>query len=87
MKIKIPRESVPFSFLADGAVFRGKNGSICLKFPKNVYENIGHEPCESYDVYNAYDLTNDKFAWFSYEDRVEKVQAELVLSNFNEKIT
>lgn len=78
MKIRnqTPRETVPFSFLADGAVFRGKDGSIYLKFPDSLYE------FESNTGYNAYNLTKDDFAWFSYEDRVEKVQAELVVSNF-----
>lgn len=84
MKIKTPHETFPFSFLADGAVFRGKNGSICFKFPKLVHEDNEDETCE---YYNAYDLTNDKFIFVSFSDRVEKVQAELVLSNFNETIT
>ena len=80
MKItdKTQRETVQFSFLADGAVFKDENGStIYLKFPMLVYESNEDESC---DVYNAYNLTNDEFTYFSYSERVEKVQAELILN-------
>lgn len=84
IKDKTQCEIIQFSFLADGAVFKSEDGSICLKFPKFVYENNEDEFCEGY---NAYDLTNDEFTCFSFSDRVEKVQAELVLTAFNETIT
>ena len=79
MKItdKTQRETVPFSFLADGAVFKSEDGSICLKFPMFVYESNEDGLC---DGYNAYDLTTDEFTFFSYSERVEKVQAELILN-------
>ena len=86
MKItdKTQREIVQFSLLDGGAIFKSEDGSICLKFPKYVYENNKDEFCEGY---NAYDLTNDEFTCFSLFERVEEVHAELVVSNFNETIT
>lgn len=86
MKIKdnSRREIVQFNSLADGAVFKDEDGLVCLKLPKTVYEAGDDDSC---DCYNAYNLTNDEFTWYSSCDRVEKIQAELVLSNFNRIIT
>ena len=84
IKDKTQREIIQFSFLADGAIFKSEEGSICLKLSKFVYESNENEICE---CYNAYDLTNDELTCFSFSEQVEKVQAELVLTNFNETIT
>lgn len=79
MKIidKTAREIVTFSFLADGAFFKDEDGAVCMKFSDFVYESNDDEFCEGY---NAYDFTHNEFTCFSYSDRVEKVQAELILN-------
>lgn len=84
IKDKTPHKNVKFSFLADGSVFKDEGRSIYLKLSKTVYESNEYEFCETY---NAYDLTNNEFTLFSPSEPVEEVQAELVLTTFNETIT
>ena len=82
MKItdKTKTQIVRFDAVFTGEVFKAIDDSddaICLKLPQATYQRNDDEFC---DEYNAYDFTHNEMTFFSSDERVEKIVAEMILN-------
>lgn len=84
MKIidKITGESVPFSFLSDGQVFKGEFSGVYLKiasFPVCKFDDSDDDR-----RYNAFDLEGRYLVFFSGDTKVLPVETTLIITSFKE---